>query len=98
MSKTILYIAILVNLFSFSFNLIVKCDGQGIVKMECHSDDCNESKESNVDCSHCLIINNTILISPLPIVFNSESEIFYFSDISNYKFHNTNSQFRPPQV
>jgi hypothetical protein len=96
--KTFLYILISLCLFSFAFNLVVKCDGKGIINIECHSHDCNESKDSNQDCTHCLIINNTILVAQTSIVLNQPSEIFYFSDKSNYESRNINSSFRPPQA
>ena len=98
MSKTLLQILVFASLFSLSFNLVVKCDGLAVVKTECHSDDCNSSKESNIDCNHCTTVNNTINVIASPIIFNSHSEIFYFSDQSNYDFQNINSQFRPPQA
>jgi hypothetical protein len=96
--KRLLHIAILVSLFAFSFNLVVKCDGLAIVKTECHSDDCNESKDSNDDCIHCLILNNSILVTHQPIFFNSKSEVFYYSHQVHYEFQNINSPFRPPQA
>jgi len=96
--KTFLHIAILIGLFAFSLNLVVKCDGKGLVNIECHSDDCNKTKESNQNCTHCLILNNTLHITQTSIVFNQQSEIFYFSDQSNYEYQNINSPFRPPQA
>lgn len=96
--KTFLHIAILIGLFAFSLNLVVKCDGKGLVNIECHSDDCNKTKESNQDCAHCFILNNSLHITQTSIVFNQQSEIFYFSDQSNYEYQNINSPFRPPQA
>ena len=87
-----------VALFSFSHNLIVKCDGRGIINIECHSDDCNKSKTSNEECSHCLIINNSILIAQVNIVFNNEPQTFYPSYTNNYNFQVTESFLRPPQA
>ena len=98
LSKTLLHITILLSLFAFSFNIIVKCDGKGIVNAECHSDDCNESKPSNDDCSHCLIVNNTIQTNTPLIILNNHSEVFYFSHSVDYEFRTINSPFRPPQA
>lgn len=98
LSKKLLYIIIFSSLLAFVFNIIVKCDGKGIVNTECHSDDCNESKPSNDDCSHCLIVNNTIHTNTPLFFFNNHSEVFYFSQTVEYEFRTINSPFRPPQA
>lgn len=97
-SKTLLHITILISLFAFTFNLSVKCDGNGIVNIECHSDDCNKSKGNNENCSHCLVVSNTIPVVSSPIIFNNQSEIFYSTNSDSYSFQTSNFIFRPPQA
>jgi len=98
MKKGSIYILILFTLFSFSLNVIIKCDGKGVVNIECHSDDCNKEKTSNDDCSHCLTINNFEIITPAKITSPDHTKTFYPAYSDNYNFQIINSFLRPPQA
>lgn len=98
MAKNAIFIIILSTLFSFTLNLIVKCDGKGVVNVECHSDDCNKAKTSNYDCTHCLTVNNYVIITPAKIISPNHSQIFYPFYSDNYNFQIINLFLRPPQA
>jgi hypothetical protein len=91
-------IFIILTLLSITSNNLFKCDGLGLLKIECQTQDCNSQKDDNSDCYHCTTINSSLLtqaefdfkIKPI----DTYTHFFPESYQANYSF----SIDRPPKA
>lgn len=99
MLKSLPKILIIFFLGIFSVSLIVKCNSAALVKVECHSDDCEQETESsnNSDCSHCITLKNVINSSLIPENNFSYKPVLYTYAVSDYDFFNLHMVYHPPR-
>lgn len=89
---------LIISLLSvFCLTIIIKCNDTALVKIECHSEDCESEDSKGSDCTHCITLKNVITPSVTDNQIYSQ-QVSYSSYKSIYDFYTPNLIYHPPKI